>query len=64
MVEHRQPVCKLALEQTSAPAERLYGEQLGSNYQGQVTMLSKHFEEQVGGGAADTPPETLGGSLA
>jgi dCTP deaminase len=51
MVEHRQPVCKLALERTSAPAERLYGQDLGSNYQGQVTMLSKHFEEQgVGGG--------------
>ena len=45
MVEHRQPVCKLALERTSAPAERLYGSDLGSNYQGQVTMLSKHFEE-------------------
>jgi dCTP deaminase len=64
MVEHRQPVCKLALERTSAPAERLYGEQLGSNYQGQVTMLSKHFEETAGAGAASTPPETLGGSLA
>jgi dCTP deaminase len=49
MVEHRQPVCKLALERTSAPAERLYGEELGSNYQGQVTMLSKHFEEQAAG---------------
>jgi len=48
MVEHRQPVCKLALERTSAPAERLYGSDLGSNYQGQVTMLSKHFEEQSG----------------
>jgi dCTP deaminase len=48
MVEHRQPVCKLALERTSAPAERLYGSELGSNYQGQVTMLSKHFEEQAG----------------
>ena len=47
MVEHRQPVCKLALERTSAPAERLYGADLGSNYQGQVTMLSKHFEEQA-----------------
>ena len=45
MVEHRQPVCKLALERTSAPTERLYGSDLGSNYQGQVTMLSKHFEE-------------------
>jgi len=50
MVEHRQPVCKLALERTSAPAERLYGADLGSNYQGQVTMLSKHFEEQGGRG--------------
>ena len=48
MVEHRQPVCKLALERTTAPAERLYGADLGSNYQGQVTMLSKHFEEQSG----------------
>src|SRR6188472_3200361 len=49
MVEHRQPVCKLALERTSDPAERLYGADLGSNYQGQVTMLSKHFEEQTPG---------------
>jgi dCTP deaminase len=48
MVEHRQPVCKLGLERTSAPAERLYGSDLGSNYQGQVTMLSKHFEESGG----------------
>lgn len=52
MVEHRQPVCKLALERMSAPAERLYGSSLGSNYQGQVTMLSKHFEEQTAGGSA------------
>jgi dCTP deaminase len=49
MVEHRQPVCKLGLERMAAPAERLYGADLGSNYQGQVTMLSKHFEEQMAG---------------
>jgi dCTP deaminase len=49
MVEHRQPVCKLGLEWMSSPAERLYGAGLGSNYQGQVTMLSKHFEEQTAG---------------
>jgi dCTP deaminase len=49
MVEHRQPVCKLGLERMAAPAERLYGASLGSNYQGQVTMLSKHFEEQTAG---------------
>ena len=52
MVEHRQPVCKLGLERMAAPAERLYGASLGSNYQGQVTMLSKHFEEQAAGAAA------------
>ena len=51
MVEHRQPVCKLGLEWMQEPAERLYGAGLGSNYQGQVTMLSKHFEEQVAAGA-------------
>jgi dCTP deaminase len=63
MVEHRQPVCKLGLEWMEAPAERLYGADLGSNYQGQVTMLSKHFEEQTAGrgeGAAPAPPETRG----
>ncbi|MGV1049157.1 MAG: 2'-deoxycytidine 5'-triphosphate deaminase [Solirubrobacterales bacterium] len=49
MVEHRQPVCKLGLEWMEAPAERLYGADLGSNYQGQVTMLSKHFQEQRAG---------------
>ena len=49
MVEHRQPVCKLGLEWMESPAERLYGAGLGSNYQGQVTMLSKHFAEQTAG---------------
>jgi dCTP deaminase len=43
MVEHRQPVCKLAFERMAQEPEVLYGEGLGSNYQGQQTMLSKHF---------------------
>jgi dCTP deaminase len=62
MVEHRQPVCKLGLERMAAPAERLYGADLGSNYQGQVTMLSKHFEEQTAGagGEVATPLKTHG----
>jgi dCTP deaminase len=64
MVEDRQPVCKLGLERMSAPAERLYGAGLGSNYQGQVTMLSKHFEEQTASEVGDTPSETRGGSRA
>jgi dCTP deaminase len=65
MVEHRQPVCKLGLERMAEPAERLYGASLGSSYQGQVTMLSKHFEEQTAGGeGGDTPSETRGRSRA
>ncbi len=64
MVEHRQPVCKLGLERMAASAERLYGASLGSNYQGQVTMLSKHFEEQTAGAGAGTPSETRDGSRA
>jgi len=43
MVEHRQPVCKLAFERMAEEPDVLYGEELGSNYQGQETMLSKHF---------------------
>jgi dCTP deaminase len=50
MVEHRQPVCKLAFERMAAQPEVLYGEQLGSNYQGQQTMLSKHFARPGDGG--------------
>jgi dCTP deaminase len=47
MVEHRQPICKLAFERMAVTPDVIYGEQLGSNYQGQVTMLSKHFREQT-----------------
>jgi dCTP deaminase len=46
MVEHRQPVCKLAFERMESDPDVLYGEQLRSNYQGQETTLSKHFAEQ------------------
>jgi dCTP deaminase len=49
MIEHRQPVCKLAFEEMASKPDRLYGMDLGSNYQGQETMLSKHFQEQVAG---------------
>lgn len=49
MVEHRQPICKLAFERLTASPDVLYGEELGSNYQGQETMLSKHFKEQTAG---------------
>jgi len=44
MVEHRQPVCRLAFERMAGVPDLLYGRDIGSNYQGQLTMLSKHFE--------------------
>ena len=49
MVEHRQPICKLAFEHLGAKPEILYGDDIGSNYQGQETMLSKHFSAQTAG---------------
>jgi dCTP deaminase len=46
MVEHGQPVCKLAFERMAEQPDVLYGTDVGSNYQGQQTMLSKHFLAQ------------------
>ena len=51
MVEHRQPICKLAFEAMLEQPDKLYGSEVGSNYQGQETMLSKHFVEQTAGAA-------------
>jgi dCTP deaminase len=51
MVEHGQPVCKLAFEAMLEEPDVLYGEDVGSNYQGQQTMLSKHFVGQAAGEA-------------
>jgi dCTP deaminase len=49
MVEHGQPVCKLAFERMAEEPDVLYGEDVGSNYQGQQTMLSKHFVGEAAG---------------
>lgn len=43
MIEHGQPICKLAFERMLEAPDRLYGSDIGSNYQGQETMLGKHF---------------------
>jgi dCTP deaminase len=56
MVEHRQPVCKLAFERMSAEPDVLYGEDVGSSYQGQQTMLSKHFTAQTAARSRDRQP--------
>jgi dCTP deaminase len=52
MVEHGQPVCRLTFEELDRPPDLRYGEQLLSHYQGQQTMLSKHFSAQTAGGPA------------
>ena len=49
MVEHRQPVCKLAFERMAGEPDVLYGEDVGSSYQHQRTMLSKHFAGHAAG---------------
>ncbi|MDQ3305288.1 MAG: 2'-deoxycytidine 5'-triphosphate deaminase [Actinomycetota bacterium] len=46
MIEHRQRVCKLTFEHMLAPPEKLYGDQIGSNYQGQEETLGKHFRRR------------------
>ena len=56
MVEHGQPICKLAFERMLQPPDKLYGSAAGSNYQGQETMLSKHFVEQALGRSAGEAP--------
>jgi dCTP deaminase len=57
MVEHRQPLCKLAFERMAQAPDVLYGQELGSNYQGQETMLGKHFAEQATGVSQLRPRE-------
>ena len=45
MIEHGQRVCKLSFERMAATPSRLYGEGIGSSYQGQVDTLGKHFRK-------------------
>ena len=66
MVEHRQPICKLAFERMIEEPDTLYGDDAGSHYQGQETMLSKHFTAargrggEPGGGAGGGGVEAAG----
>jgi dCTP deaminase len=43
MIENGQRVCKLTFEKMAEVPERLYGQGIGSNYQGQTDTLGKHF---------------------
>lgn len=44
MIEHGQRVCRLTFERMVTPPTKLYGGSIGSNYQGQVETLGKHFQ--------------------
>jgi dCTP deaminase len=43
VVEHGQHVCKLSFERMAAEPGVLYGQEIGSHYQSQEVVLSKHF---------------------
>jgi dCTP deaminase len=45
-VEHGQNICKLSFDRMADRPDRLYGETLGSNYQGQEIALGKHFKRE------------------
>jgi dCTP deaminase len=59
MIEHGQRVCKLTFERMVAPPDRLYGDDVGSHYQGQVDTLSKHFYRAPAPPPQPAPPGTL-----
>jgi dCTP deaminase len=50
MVEHQQRVCKLTFERMLEAPTLLYGQGIGSNYQGQTETLGKHFRHPAGDG--------------
>ncbi len=57
-IEHRQRVCRLSFERMIEPPDVLYGDSIGSSYQGQADTLSKHFKQPSGRGLeAPRPPE-------
>ena len=45
LLEHGQTVGWLRYERMAAPPERLYGQDVGSNYQGQGLKLAKQFAQ-------------------
>jgi len=46
LIDHGQHVCKLTFERMACAPAKLYGDNIGSSYQGQVDTLSKHFRRE------------------
>jgi dCTP deaminase len=53
-VKHGRQICRLSLERMIEKPDRLYGQKIGSNYQGQEIALSKHFKRRRSGQKLDT----------
>jgi dCTP deaminase len=69
VIEHGQHVCRLTYERMMCEPTKLYGQDAGSNYQGQVDTLSKHFRrekpiEDGAGGQADSQLDLFAGAAA
>jgi dCTP deaminase len=47
MIEHGQQVCRLTFEKMISQPAKLYGRDIGSNYQGQLDTLGKHFRREA-----------------
>ncbi len=46
MIEHGQTICTLTFEKMMETPEKWYGPTMGSSYQGQGLILSKHFQPE------------------
>jgi dCTP deaminase len=57
-IEHRQRVAKLTFERMAAEPDRLYGDAIGSSYQGQIDTLSKHFKQPQPNEAETSPVDS------
>jgi len=57
IVEHGQTVGRLVYERMAERPQRLYGEGIGSNYQGQALKLSKHFRSPSAASPASLHPD-------
>ena len=47
MIEHGQNICTITFEKMLEIPEKLYGAEIGSSYQGQGLILSKHFQPKT-----------------
>ena len=57
VIDHGQHVCKLTFERMVCEPSKLYGDDIGSNYQGQIDTLSKHFRREPAEASESKEPD-------